>query len=246
MKKDSKNSIKTGEATPAGETKYFTLRKKRNIVTEGAKLGRPKGTTGGRPIGTTGLRKLTVGQKAEIAALYSSGTASLVDLAKKYDKDVGTISRVIKAMGVVRGSSVKETTKKIAEQIEQRALTDLEVIMQKIVKAKEEYYLMNNALAKMVWNEIKAEKGKENADLGRLKDAMSTLKIASDLIGNSRKEIFSILNVERFDEDRSHDELPELTVRELTGNEIKLLQNQSEEDELGGSMMAEDGSGEGI
>lgn len=237
MKKQVITNLEEQKTTPEGETKPFSIFKKRRVKEEGE-------VRYGRPPGKKGTKKLTVAQKAELAAFYSSGTCSIADLAKKYDKSPDTIVRIIKTMGVIKGSSVQETAKKITEQIEQRALTDLEVIMQKIVKAKEEYYVMNNALAKMVWNEIRQEKSKENADLGRLKDAMTTLKVASDLIGNSRKEIFSILNVERFDEERSHDELPELTVRELTGLEIKQLQSQQDEDELGGAMMDEDGSGE--
>ena len=240
MTKQVKNNIDVSKTTPEGEVEVFPA-SERQVVTE-----KPKSRMG-RPPGKKGVKKLTIAQKAEIAALYASGTCSIADLAKKYDKSANVIIRVVKAMGVVKGSNVQEATKKITEQMEQRALTDLEVVMQKIVKAKEEYYLMNNALAKMVWNEIKAEKGKEKPDLGKLKDTMATLKMASELITNSRKEIFSILNVERFDEERSTDQLPELTVRELTGAEIKQLQMQhNDDDDLGGSMMDEDESEEGM
>ena len=237
MKKQVKTNNTVLETTPEAEVEVFPASDSQ-IETE-----KPKSRMG-RPPGKKGVKKLTIAQKAEIAALYASGTCSFADLAAKYNKSADVVKRVVKAMGVVKGSNVQEATKKITEQIEQRALTDLEVVMQKIVKAKEEYYLMNNALAKMVWNEIKTEKSKESPDIGRLKDTMATLKMASELITNSRKEIFSILNVERFDEDRSTDQLPELTVRELTGAEIKQLQMQQNDDDLGGSMMDEDESGE--
>ena len=238
MVKQVKNNKEVVETTPEGEVKVFPSSEQ--------EVFEQKPKTRGRPPGKKLLKKLTIAQKAEIAALYASGTCSIADLAKKYDKSIDIVTRVIKTMGVVKGSSVQETAKKISEQMEQRALTDLEVVMQKIVKAKEEYYLMNNALAKMVWNEIKAEKSKEKPDLGKLKDTMATLKMASELITNSRKEIFSILNVERFDEERSTDQLPELTVRELTGAEIRQLQMQNNDDDLGGSMMDEDESGEQV
>lgn len=239
MKKADKTVNKDSQTTPEAAKPAFKSIFRKKDKTLPPDPSNPERR--GRKKGSVGVRKLTVAQKAEIAALYNSGTCSVADLAKQFDKAPSTITLVIKTMGIKKGGGVEEATRKITEQIEQRALTDLEVVMQKIVKAKEEFYVMNNALAKMVWNEIRQEKSKESPDLGRLKDAMTTLKIASDLIGNSRKEVYALLNVERFDEERSHDELPELTVRELTGTEIKQLQLQSnDDDDLGGSMMPED------
>ena len=85
-----------------------------------------------------------------------------------------------------------------------------------------------------------------NLDLGSLKDVMTTLKLAGDVIGGARKELFEILNVEKHEKTESFDELPELVVRELTGNEIGQLQLAAEEDlelenDVGAEMLPDDG-----
>ena len=231
MTKSTVNNVEVTETTPELTSRPFTtlFRKKDKSLPPNP----DKPEKRGKPGAVAGARKLTLNQKAEVAALYHSGSYSVADLAKRFGKHCSTITNILKTMGVKKGGGFEDAAKKIVEKMEERALTDREVMMQKIVKAKEEYYLMNSALAKMVWNEIKQEKGKEDSDLGRLKDSMTALKIASDLIGNSRKEVFTILNVERFDKERTNDELPELTVRELTNKEIAQLQYQAPDDEIG-------------
>jgi hypothetical protein len=91
---------------------------------------------------------------------------------------------------------------------------------------------MANGLAKLAWQELVRARN-EKIDIAQLKDVMVTLKLAGDVIGNSRKELFAVLNVEKHDQVEDFDELPELTVRELTGGEITQLQNQTVDDEMG-------------
>lgn len=184
------------------------------------------------PVKKHASKNLSVPQKAEAAALWRNGSMTLEELGKKFKKRPEAMSRMFKKMGVVRGAAVEEAIKKIADAAEVRMLSDLEETMKKIAQVKNEHFRMSGLLAKIAFSEIQRART-EKIDIAKLKDVMMTLKLAGDVIGNSRKELFAVLNVERFDEEVDPDDLPELTVRELTGGEISQLRNTVEDDEMG-------------
>jgi len=169
------------------------------------------------------FRKLTVSQRAEAAALWRTGSFTLEDLSKKFKKRPEAISRMLKAMGALKGEGALEAAKKIADTIEARTLTSAEETMKKIAATKDEHFRMSRGLAALAWSELVRARN-EKLDIAQFKDLMMTLKLAGDVIGNARKELFEILNVERYDKEQDFDDLPELTVRELTGGEISQLQ----------------------
>lgn len=169
-------------------------------------------------------RKLTPAQRAESAALWRAGTVTLVDLGKKYDRRPEVFSRLFTDMGIKRGEGAIEAAKKITEAVEARTLSDLDETMRKIALMRNEHYVMSHGLAKYAWNEL-ARARVAKLDIAGLKDVMVTLKLAGEIIGNSRKELFTVLNVEKHEQDENNNDLPELTVRELTHAELKQLQN---------------------
>lgn len=188
-------------------------------------------------------RNLTVAQKAEAVALWRSGTVTLEDLSKKFKKRPEAFSRLFKRMGIERGEAAAEAVKKIAEKVEAKTLSSVEETLKKINEAKSEYQLMSHGLAKLAWNElVRARQAK--LDIASLKDVMATLKLAGEVIGNSRKEIFTILNVEKHEEKGELDELPELTVRELTPDEVNTMRSRNEEDDMGAGFDESDLGGE--
>lgn len=204
------------------------------------KRATPKATATHNP-----FRKLTVSQRAEAAALWRTGTVTLEDLSKKFKKRPEAISRLLKAMGAIKGEGALEAAKKIAETIEARTLSDTEETMRRIASTREEHFKMAGGLAKLAWSELVRAR-QAGTDIANLKDLMTTLKLAGDVIGNARKELFAVLNVEKHELEEGFDHLPELTVRELTGVEISLLQAQPAEEltlesDVGGEMMPEEG-----
>lgn len=183
-----------------------------------------------------GARSLTVSQKAEAAALWRSGSVTLDDLARKFKKRPETFSRLFARMGIEKGSGVAAAMKKAEEAIAAKTLTDTEETLKRISQVRDTHFRMSQQLAVMAFREITQAKAAE-LNIGALKDTMAVLKMASDVIGNSRKELFEILNVEKHDASVEMEDLPDLMVRELTSQEIVQLQDIPEIDELGADMI---------
>lgn len=180
----------------------------------------PEGVVGGRKPGAKGL---TVAQKAEAAALWRVGTVTLDDLAKRFKKRPETFSRLFKKMGIEKGSGAAAALKKAEAVASAKVVSDTEETLTRIAQVKDSHFKMISALSRMAFQEIANAKRAE-LDVGKLKDVMSVYKMATEVVGNSRKELFAILNVEKHDAAEELDDLPDLTVRELTQDEVSQLQ----------------------
>lgn len=184
-----------------------------------------------KPVGT---KNLTASQRAEAVLLWRAGQVTLEDLAKKFKRRPETFSRMFKRMGIEKGSAVAEQAEKMAKAAETAALNDVEVTLSRIAKARDEHYQMSSSLAKIAWSEIVRVK-KAGLPIESLKDTMATLKMAGEIVGNSRKELFEVLNVAKHEAAGSIEDLPELTVRELSSEDIEQLQQSQpiDDDTLG-------------
>jgi hypothetical protein len=196
-----------------------------------------------KPATGVAYKRLTVAEKAEAIALYRSGKVTLDDLGKKFKKRPEAFSRLFTRMGIVKGAAIEEMSKKLEAVVEARALSDVEETLKKIAQTRDEHFRMSSSLAKFAWAElIRARQA--GIDIATLKDLMTTLKIAGEVVGSARKELFAILNVDKHDKESDFENLPELTVRELSGSELLQLQSQSVEDlnedgDAGDDMMSE-------
>lgn len=193
-------------------------------------------------------RKLTISQKAEAVSMWRTGSVTLEDLARKFKKRPETFSRLFKAMGIEKGSGAEEATKRIVERAEERIVNKTAETLRKIEEAKQRHIAWADGIARLTWAEISKVRAAGTA-LSDVKDNILTLKIASEVMSNSRKEIYTLMEVEKHEKTQEMDDLPELTVRELTPNEVIQLRDQSIEDddmlgelpdELGEGMMPED------
>jgi hypothetical protein len=179
---------------------------------------------------------LTASQKGEAIALWKSGTVTLEDLAVRFNKRRETMGKMLKAAGAVKGSDAADIAAKAAAAVETRLLGDVEVHMQRIAQAKEQHFKMTDGLAKLAWSEIvRARQG--GVDIAGLKDLMQTLKLAGDVIGGARKELWVVLGIEEYDNSKDLEDLPELTVRELSQDEVTELASKADIDEMGGEMV---------
>lgn len=175
---------------------------------------------------------LTASQKAEAAALWKSGSVTLEDLAKKFNKRPETFSRLFAKLGVKKGQDAAALAAKTAAAVEARILGDVEANAQRIAQAREQHFKMSDGLAKLAWSELVRAR-QAGVDIGALKDLMQTLKLAGEVIGAARKELWTVLGVEEHANKEELESLPELTVRELTQSEVAGLAAQAEEDEMG-------------
>lgn len=168
-------------------------------------------------------KSLTVAQKAEAAAMWRAGTVTLDDLSKRFHKSPEMFSRLFSRMGIKKGSGVDAAMRKAEEAIATRTLSDAEENIKRIGKVRDDHFRMSQMLGVMAFRELQQAKS-AGLDIGRLKDTFAVYKMVSDVVGNSRKELFEILNVAKYDQQTDLDDLPDLTVRELTQDEILQLQ----------------------
>lgn len=187
--------------------------------------------------GKTRGKSLTTAQKAEAAALWRTGSVTLADLSKRYGKTPEMFSRLFSRMGIKKGEGVAAAVAKAEEAISKHMVSDTEETLRRIAKVREDHFKMSQAIAFMAFKELQQTRAAE-IDVGKLKDAMAVYKMVSDVVGNSRRELFEILNVEKHDKNEDLDDLPDLTVRELTQGEITALQD-APIDDLDGADLGE-------
>jgi phosphoribosyl-ATP pyrophosphohydrolase len=183
---------------------------------------------GGRKPGSKGL---TIAQKAEAVALWRAGEVTLDDLARKFKKRPETFSRLFKKVGAKKGETSAEIAKKASEKIEARVASSVEETLVRIAAMKDEHQKMASGIAKLAWAEIVRAR-QAGLDLAGLKDVMQTLKLAGEVIANSRKELYTLHGVEEAEKKGELEDLPELTVRELTQGEVDTLRDQEDDDML--------------
>lgn len=179
---------------------------------------------------------LTPAQRAEVITLWQAGDTTLADLVKRYKKAPGTFSSLFTKHGIKKGSAAAELAAKATAVLETRMLEDVEQHANRIAQSREQHYKMTDGLAKLAWSELVRAR-QAGLDIAGLKDLMQTLKLAGDVIGGARKELWTILGVDEHMKSKEINDLPELTVRELTTDEIVQLADAEEIDEMGGSMV---------
>lgn len=207
-------------------------------MSEGTPESKKKGGSGLTPGGggrAKASRNLSVREKAQAVALWREGTVTLDDLAKRFKRRPETFSRLFKAMGVAKGSGAAEALKKAEEATTRHIVSDVEETLRRIAQVKDSHFKMTQRVSFLAFQEMQNAK-KAEVDVAKLKETMMTYKILNEILATSRKELFEILNVEKHDAASELDDLPDLTVRELTANEVDELRNASGDDGLDDDM----------
>lgn len=196
-----------------------------------------------RPVGgrKVGDRSLTVAQKAEAASLWRAGTVTLDDLAKKFKKRPETFSRLFTRMGIEKGAGAAAAVKKAEEALAARIATEAEETLKRIAQVKDTHFKMSQSVAVMAFRELQQAKA-AGVSIAGLKDTLSSYKLMSEILGNARKELYVLLSVEKFDEKEDDHDLPDLTVRELTQDEVAQLRDAPDDDgmDTGESLLLDD------
>lgn len=203
-----------------------------------AKRAKASGTHGDEEMGdgTPKTRySLTVGEKARAAAMWRSGEYSLEQLSREFSRRPETLSRMFKSMGVEKGDAAKKTSRAVEKRLKEAAVSDIEKTLARIAETRDSHYQMSRSLALFAFRDIVLAR-QAGTDVAKLKDKMAVYKMASEVVGTSRKELWALLEVEKHIESEEDSNLPELRVMELTQNEIVQLQSQDNEDDLGMDM----------
>lgn len=186
---------------------------------------------------------LTPRQRAEAVALWRSGTVTLADLSKKFGKRPETFSRLFTKMGIEKGTAVETTsaeaaTKAVAEAVEKSVRSDLEETLDRIKKVKERHFSMGQLLAQMAFQDVQRART-SGMDVGELRKTMAVYKMAAETLAITRREAYDLLNVPKHETSEEMDDLPELTVRELTQMEVEGLRDAPQVDDMGAGLSVE-------
>lgn len=195
---------------------------------------------------TRSYKHLTTAQRAECFALWRSGTMTLDQLAKKFNKDRTTLSALFSKHGVVKGSDAKVTEEKVAAAVTAAIVDDASVLANRIRETKEQHYKMNEGLAKLTWKVV-VDASQPGNNIGSRINEIKALKLAADTIAKAREERFAVLGIKADDGD-SDAPLPPLTIQELTAEDIERMNAerllQAAQEDLGIADIGDMGDGE--
>ncbi|WP_028449715.1 helix-turn-helix domain-containing protein [Chitinibacter tainanensis] len=172
--------------------------------------------------------RLTEAEKQKIAEMYEMD-ASIEQIAKAFDRHRGTIARVIKELGAVKGRAARELAEKEREERMARelALRDEKLKLQEDAKkrhiqtAQRLSYLLNSISA------LSAKSFVENPagfSMDSLKDTMMTIKLGVEAMSKLRTEEYILLGIK--EEEGGAEELPGFEISELSANEVEEIRNQ--------------------
>lgn len=174
------------------------------------------------------IRRLTVTQRAEAIALWQAGEITLEGLSKKFGKSRQAFLRLFDKEGVKKGSKSAETAKRVTEAVEAGMVDSAAETAKRIRDTKEEHYKMSSTLAKLTWKIIVDAQASGSA-LGTKLNDMKALQMASNVLKTVREERYAVLGLN----EKVHDDdtpLPDLVIRELTAEQIAIMQETPEGD----------------
>lgn len=160
---------------------------------------------------------LTPAQKAKAIELWKSGRFTLEDLSKMYGKAPRTFMRLFKKEGIEKGSSAEEIAEKVKEEVKKTAVGEVMETVDKIRATKEEHYKVNQVLFKMHWNEI-TRLVSERLPMAAGAANFKAIQLALQNFRVIREERYTLLGIT--EENDISDELPELSIHELTQDQI--------------------------
>lgn len=176
------------------------------------------------------VKQLTSSEKAEAIALWRAGSVTLDDLAKKFNRDRTTFSRLFNNVGVMKGEAREEHEKKVTETVEAAALGEAALIAQRIRDTKERHYRLAELIEKLMSDLIIKAK-KENRAIGTVAGDLKALQYAIQTAKAAREEKYAVLGLNEKEADDTG-ELPDLVLQELTAEDVKKMhQSQLAEDE---------------
>ena len=168
--------------------------------------------------------RLTTSQWKRMGAMYELGEATIRELSEKYGPRPEHISRKFKKLGYKRHRRVKEQSKKVEAALDKVIEDDAKKWADRIAATKEEHYEQVTTLNRLAMTEIAIAK-KEGRPFATVDPNLKAIYRAIQINKTTREERYSILGLDK--EDESED-MPELTIRELTQAEVDDIRQKQE------------------
>lgn len=161
-------------------------------------------------------------QIAEMEALWESGEVTLKELAERFSRDQAIVSRHMTLNNIIKGSKAEEYSRLIREKIALELSGEPGENAKRIKAAKEEHLKYLNLINKLTWNEF-AVVNQKKLPLQSIFPNLKALKEAMTIFALTRQEAWSLLGVLEFEQKHVEDDIPELLVSELTGEDIEKM-----------------------
>lgn len=167
--------------------------------------------------------RLTPAQWKRIGTMWELGEVTIQELSKKYGPAPEHISRKFKELGFKHNARAGEYGQKIKKEVDKRIEDDAKKWADRIRDTKEEHYEQITTLNRLAMTEIALAK-KDGRPLATADPNLKAIYRAIQINKTAREERYSILGLDQ--NDGEDDNLPELTIREMTAAEIDDIRDE--------------------
>lgn len=177
--------------------------------------------------------------KAEAIAMWQTGEYKLSEIAAKTGIESTYWNRFFVMKKLRKGTKAKELNAKREAALTEALTLDPAVYARRVFDTKNETYRILEMLRKMVAKTI-VESSQKGLPVGSTQNDMKAIREAAAAIKICREEAYAVLGISP--DDVNDDQLPQLTIEDLTEEQIESLQVQEGELEaiVGGDLPVED------
>ncbi|MCG5512848.1 hypothetical protein [Ectothiorhodospira shaposhnikovii] len=173
-------------------------------------------------------RRLGEADWIEAATLWESGNYTLEDLSNRFGISKEALSKGFKKRGSEKGAKSKEYAEKVKAAIGRAAEEEALIHAQRVMETREKSYEWIMALTKMAMSEA-VSAAKARVPIATKLDNLKAIEKAMNVVSTGSNELFRVLNIKP--DDIGDDQLPELTISEMTADEIAAVQRAASGDD---------------
>ncbi|MDF9790854.1 UNVERIFIED_ORG: hypothetical protein M2438_001348 [Methylobacterium sp. SuP10 SLI 274] len=174
--------------------------------------------------------RLSEDQWAEAEAAWTSGSASLPELAHRFGATERALQAHFAKLGLEKGSAAKTLAAKVAVRVKEQQESDVGTLTERALTIRETTYSYATKIERMIVERLDAAA----ADPDQVYAAAASVK----MLTNAAAALERIHTLKRSalgitDEDMNTDEVPVLVIKNLSDIEVaSIRQRQSDEDEF--------------
>lgn len=187
-----------------------------------------KGRKGSMTSGKRKYTRLLPSQWAEIAAYWESGDHSLAELSESYGVSTRAIQDHLSKLGCKKGAKAAEMAAAAKEQVFRAELGDQDTIVARARETRERTYSNATRIEDLIMAQLELAQ-KDPAQAYKAAAAIKMLSLAASAVERLHDTKSRVLGVDK--DSLLPDELPVLTIRDLTSAEIEALQKPLEDGE---------------
>jgi hypothetical protein len=158
-------------------------------------------------------------------------------IASHFRKHPSSIRKLFKRLDIKKGARVKEVQERVEKKMDEEIITDAIIRTRRIKETREDHYSHTKMLEKLLVSEI-VEMKKSGGDISSLINNVKTYVEAIKGLRLGQEVRFLSLGIKDGD-DPEDENLPDLTLTELTAEEIAMIQANTDQ----GDVLDIDGEG---